>query len=192
MAFRTGSRHGHRTCFSEGFDPSDSATDVPADGERLRRTECGAPIRDEPEHFPSDASGAARSAKPQRMPSATPFGDIALKAKIADLSTRLAEAEEALRSAASAEVSSKPDTEPTKLLEAERTLAMERNLLRTLVDIVPDHIFVRDRAYRHLLNNRAQLAMLRVKKPRGHAGKDRLRLLSAGARASTSTRTTSG
>ena len=40
---------------------------------------------------------------------------------------------------------------------------MEHNLLRTVIDIIPDHVFVRDRALRHLINNRAQLDLLRAK-----------------------------
>ena len=39
-------------------------------------------------------------------------------------------------------------------------LSAEHSLLRTLIDIGPDMIFVRDRSHRHLLNNRAQLAIL--------------------------------
>ena len=46
---------------------------------------------------------------------------------------------------------------------ADSTIAMERALMRTLIDIFPDHIFVRDRAGRHLLNNRTQLAILGAK-----------------------------
>jgi two-component system, cell cycle sensor histidine kinase and response regulator CckA len=98
------------------------------------------------------------------MGSSPPFGDIALKAKIADLSTRLVEAEEALVAETYAQMGAAPksDVQRRQLLEARQTLAMERSLLHTLVDIVPDHIFVRDRSYRHLLNNRSQLALLRV------------------------------
>jgi PAS domain S-box-containing protein len=98
------------------------------------------------------------------MPSASPFGDIALKAKIADLATRLVEAQEALHAETWTEPGlPKGDMQKRQLLEAQQTLAMERNLLSTLIDIVPDHIFVRDRAYRHQLNNRSQLILLRAK-----------------------------
>jgi PAS domain S-box-containing protein len=98
------------------------------------------------------------------MGTTTPFDEIALKAKVADLSRRLAEAEEALKSA----VADPPprldqsDGQSELLFEAQQTLTMEHNLLRTVIDIIPDHVFVRDRASRHLINNRAQLDMLRA------------------------------
>ena len=93
-----------------------------------------------------------------------PFDEIALKAKIADLSRRLAEAEDALRAAAQdSPAPAQPDSQTEPLLEAQQTLAMEHNLLRTVIDIIPDHVFVRDRAARHLINNRAQLDLLRAK-----------------------------
>src|SRR5665213_3024730 len=40
---------------------------------------------------------------------------------------------------------------------------MEHNLLRNVIDIIPDHVFVRDRASRHLINNQSQLDILRAK-----------------------------
>jgi len=93
----------------------------------------------------------------------SPFDEIALKAKVADLSRRLAEAEEALKSAAEdAPASTDSDGQRALLYEAQQTLAMEHNLLRTVIDIIPDHVFVRDRASRHLINNRAQLDVLRA------------------------------
>jgi two-component system cell cycle sensor histidine kinase/response regulator CckA len=99
------------------------------------------------------------------MGSSSPFGDMALKAKIADLSTRLVEAEEALELATAMHDGTphKPDLDKHQLHETQQKLAMERNLLHTLIDIVPDHIFVRDRSYRHILNNRSQLVLLRAK-----------------------------
>src|ERR1700678_1258448 len=98
------------------------------------------------------------------MSSNNPFGDIALKAKVADLSSRLAEAEAALNKVTAELQGADPDADDFSLQldEAQTRLAMERNLLRTLIDIVPDHIFVRDRASKHLLNNHAQLEVLRA------------------------------
>jgi two-component system, cell cycle sensor histidine kinase and response regulator CckA len=98
------------------------------------------------------------------MGTSSPFDEIALKAKVADLSRRLAEAEEALKSAAADAPARAEGTDGQKelLFEARQTLAMEHNLLRTVIDIIPDHVFVRDRASRHLINNRAQLDVLRA------------------------------
>jgi two-component system cell cycle sensor histidine kinase/response regulator CckA len=98
------------------------------------------------------------------MNSVSPFGDIALKAKVADLSIRLAEAKEALNKLTAELQGADPvvDGQGPLLQDAQTRLAMERNLLRTLIDIVPDHIFVRDRSSKHLLNNHAQLSVLRV------------------------------
>src|SRR5450432_3957732 len=98
------------------------------------------------------------------MGTSSPFDEIALKAKVADLSRRLAEAEEALKAAASdsSERVEHSDGQKELLFEAQQTLALEHNLLRTVIDIIPDHVFVRDRASRHLINNRAQLDLLRV------------------------------
>jgi PAS domain S-box-containing protein len=98
------------------------------------------------------------------MGTSSPFDEIALKAKIADLSRRLAEAEEALKAAAAdapAQAEAR-DGQRLLLLQATETLAMEHNLLRNVIDIIPDHVFVRDRASRHLINNRAQLETLRA------------------------------
>ena len=85
------------------------------------------------------------------------------KAKVADLSRRLAEAEEALKAAADpGPEAAAADGQRKLLIEAQRTLSIEHNLLRTVIDIIPDHVFVRDRASRHLINNRAQLDVLRA------------------------------
>jgi two-component system sensor histidine kinase/response regulator len=50
----------------------------------------------------------------------------------------------------------------TEQLEAERSRARERNLLRTLMDHLPDHIFVKDIHSRFLLANAATLRSLGV------------------------------
>lgn len=98
------------------------------------------------------------------MGTSSPFDEIALKAKIADLSRRLAEAEEALKAAAADPEprEAQSDGQQKLLFEAQQTLAMEHNLLRTVIDIIPEHVFVRDRSSRHLINNRAQLDLLRA------------------------------
>ncbi len=48
----------------------------------------------------------------------------------------------------------------TERKRAEETLAQERNLLRTLIDNLPDHIFVKDAERRYILNNVAHLRSL--------------------------------
>jgi PAS domain S-box-containing protein len=50
----------------------------------------------------------------------------------------------------------------TEAKSAEQKLEAERNLLRTILDNLPDHIYARDRQSRHLLNNRANLETLKV------------------------------
>ena len=40
---------------------------------------------------------------------------------------------------------------------------LEATILRTLIDSVPEHIYARDRAHRHILNNHTQLKLLGVK-----------------------------
>jgi two-component system, cell cycle sensor histidine kinase and response regulator CckA len=94
-----------------------------------------------------------------------PFSEAGLKARIADLTRRLAEAEAALEAATEAGQvdAAEQDSQSELLFEAQQTLAMEHNLLRTVIDIIPDHVFVRDRSARHLINNRAQLEVLRAK-----------------------------
>lgn len=44
--------------------------------------------------------------------------------------------------------------------KAEEKLSTERNLLRTLVDNLPDYIYVKDRNLRHLINNKANLELI--------------------------------
>jgi len=85
------------------------------------------------------------------MGTLSPFDEIALKAKVAELSRRLAEAEAALVSAATGAPQPLEPAGPRELLqEATETLAIERNLLREVIDMIPDHVFVRDRASRHV------------------------------------------
>ncbi len=55
--------------------------------------------------------------------------------------------------------------------EQERALARERNLLRTLMDILPDHIFVKDTQSRFILANAATLKSLGVTRNEDVRGK---------------------
>ena len=48
----------------------------------------------------------------------------------------------------------------SELKEKERQLAQEKNLLRTLIDHIPDYIYVKDRDLRHIINNKAFLALI--------------------------------
>ena len=81
----------------------------------------------------------------------------------AGLSASLADAERSLNAAVSGTAARlEPAVERNLLIEAQRTLATEHNLLRTAIDIIPDRVFVRDRLSRHVLNNRAQLDQLRA------------------------------
>ncbi|MGK9477107.1 PAS domain-containing sensor histidine kinase [Melioribacter sp. OK-6-Me] len=50
----------------------------------------------------------------------------------------------------------------TKWKEAEEELEKERNLLRTLIDSIPDQIFVKDKEGRFLLNNKSHLKSLNL------------------------------
>lgn len=59
----------------------------------------------------------------------------------------------------------------TERREIEETLAKERNLLRTLVDAIPDPIAVKDRAGRFLLLNRANGAALGLESPAEAVGR---------------------
>lgn len=51
-------------------------------------------------------------------------------------------------------------TEITKIKEAELKAESERTLLRSIIDNIPDYIFVKDRALKHIINNRAFLNTL--------------------------------
>ncbi len=51
----------------------------------------------------------------------------------------------------------------TKHKKAEERLAAERNLLQTLIDNIPDYIYIKDTNSRFLLNNLAHLQLLRAK-----------------------------
>ena len=55
--------------------------------------------------------------------------------------------------------------------EAEAALATERNLLRTLIDNLPDYIFIKDPQSRFVMINRAQADLLGVRSPEEAVGK---------------------
>ncbi len=48
----------------------------------------------------------------------------------------------------------------TESKKYEENLFRERNLLRTIIDTIPDRIFVKDKNFRHLINNRAMVTIL--------------------------------
>lgn len=54
---------------------------------------------------------------------------------------------------------------------AEETLGYERNLLRTVVDNLPDYIYAKDASSRFVLNNRAHTRLLRASTPEEVFGK---------------------
>ncbi|SDZ32840.1 MULTISPECIES: PAS domain S-box protein [Rhodonellum] len=62
-------------------------------------------------------------------------------------------------------------TDLTEKNKAEETIFRERNLLRTLIDIIPDNIFVKDRDSRHLINNKANLELIGAKSEKDTIGK---------------------
>ena len=55
--------------------------------------------------------------------------------------------------------------------QAEEALAEERNLLRTLIDHLPDYIFVKDTASKFIINNMAHVRVLGGKAPEDVVGK---------------------
>ncbi|HSB91721.1 MAG TPA: PAS domain S-box protein [Flavitalea sp.] len=48
----------------------------------------------------------------------------------------------------------------SELKQKEKQLAQERNLLRTLIDHIPDYIYVKDRQLRHIINNKANVELI--------------------------------
>ena len=59
----------------------------------------------------------------------------------------------------------------TERKKAEEQLAQERNLLRTLIDNLPDYIFVKDARCRFMIANTAQLNLLGESRPENVSGK---------------------
>ncbi|WP_373495156.1 PAS domain-containing protein [Aquiflexum sp.] len=53
----------------------------------------------------------------------------------------------------------------------EETLSQERNLLRTLIDNIPDYIFVKDTQFRQIINNKANVRLLGAKTEEETIGK---------------------
>lgn len=58
-----------------------------------------------------------------------------------------------------------------ELKQVERTLGEERNLLRTLIDNVPDHIYAKDTKCRYFVSNRAHKRFLNVETEEDIIGK---------------------
>ena len=59
----------------------------------------------------------------------------------------------------------------TMLQEMEEALSRERNLLRTVIDNLPDFIFAKDAAGHYILNNQAHTRLLKCKSPEDILGK---------------------
>ena len=57
-------------------------------------------------------------------------------------------------------------------LDAQAKLVRERYLLRTLIDHLPDYIYVKDTGSRHILTNKANLKLIRSEAGRGHRWKN--------------------
>ncbi len=49
----------------------------------------------------------------------------------------------------------------TSLKQSEAILAQERNLLRSLIDTIPDYIFIKDRSFQHILDNKANSELIK-------------------------------
>ncbi|GIK67552.1 MAG: hypothetical protein BroJett018_53460 [Chloroflexota bacterium] len=62
-------------------------------------------------------------------------------------------------------------TDITELRQAQRAIAEERNLLRAVIDAVPDYIYVKDNQHRMVLNNVAHARTLGVSGPAEAVGK---------------------
>lgn len=59
----------------------------------------------------------------------------------------------------------------TERREAENKLYRERNLLRTLIDLLPDYIYVKDNECRHIINNEANVKLIGAKNEQETLGK---------------------
>ncbi|HBE02164.1 MAG TPA: hypothetical protein DC049_06760 [Spirochaetia bacterium] len=60
----------------------------------------------------------------------------------------------------------------TELVHTREIIETERNLLRTMIDNIPDCIYVKDRESRYLLNNRAHLELLGCSRQKEVCGKN--------------------
>ena len=56
-------------------------------------------------------------------------------------------------------------------IEAQEKLSRERYLLRTLIDHLPDHIYVKDTASRYIIANKAKLDLIGVENEEQVIGK---------------------
>lgn len=78
-----------------------------------------------------------------------------------------------------AQVNKQLEKDVAERRQIEQTLAHERNLLRTLIDNLPDLIYVKDSASRYLLSNRAHAQFLGYPSPDQVIGKDVFELFPA-------------
>ena len=58
-----------------------------------------------------------------------------------------------------------------ELRRAREALVAERNLLRTVIDLIPERVYLKDRQSRFLMGNRAMTERLRLKTPEDYLGK---------------------
>ena len=59
----------------------------------------------------------------------------------------------------------------TEKVKAEQELGRERYLLRTLIDHLPDYIYVKDTRFRHIINNKANVELMGAKEEKETLGK---------------------
>jgi two-component system sensor histidine kinase UhpB len=59
----------------------------------------------------------------------------------------------------------------TEKVKAEQELARERYLLRTLIDHLPDYIYVKDTEFRHIINNKANVELMGARDEKETLGK---------------------
>ncbi|HKH62051.1 MAG TPA: PAS domain S-box protein, partial [Flavitalea sp.] len=59
----------------------------------------------------------------------------------------------------------------TEKVKAEEELARERYLLRTLIDHLPDYIYVKDTQFRHIINNKANVELMGARDEKETLGK---------------------
>lgn len=59
----------------------------------------------------------------------------------------------------------------TEKVKAQEQLARERYLLRTLIDHLPDYIYVKDAQFRHIINNKANVSLMGAKDEKETLGK---------------------
>jgi PAS domain S-box-containing protein len=101
-----------------------------------------------------------------------------LESKVGERTRELAVANVALRGEIDAhkQVQARLQDEITERVKSDRALADQRNLLRTLIDNLPDNVFVKDRESRVILDNLAHAHFVGAKSPEEAVGKTHLEL----------------